>query len=243
MQGRTALVTGAAKRIGRAVSRALAEAGVHLALHCRRSRAEAEDLAREAAAFGVRAHVLEADLADPVAAEGLLPRAAEAAGPIDILVNNASIFPEDTLADLTPESVHRNVDVNALAPLLLGRAFAAQNRPGVIVNFLDTMIADYDQKHAAYHLSKRMLFTLTRMMAVEFAPAVRVNAVAPGLVLPPESKDEQYLLDRAHTNPLQRIGSAEGATDAALYLMRAGFVTGQVIFVDGGRHLRGSMYG
>ena len=114
-----------------------------------------------------------------------------------------------------------------MAPLVLARALAAQGREGAIVNFLDARMVDCDAEHAAYHLSKRMLFTLTRMMAVELAPAVRVNS-----------------FDRlAHTNPLQRVGSAERVVDAVLYLLQASFVTGQVLFLDGGRRMTGSMYG
>ena len=126
---------------------------------------------------------------------------------------------------------------------MIARAFGAQGIEGVIVNFLDTRIEDYDRKHAAYHLSKRMLYTLTRMMAIEFAPLVRVNAVAPGLILPPPGKDESYLAQLAHTNPLGRYGDPSHIVEAVLFLVRNDFVTGQVVFVDGGRHLKGKMYG
>ncbi|HNR34300.1 MAG TPA: SDR family oxidoreductase, partial [Candidatus Hydrogenedentes bacterium] len=142
-----------------------------------------------------------------------------------------------------PEAFYDAVNLNALAPFLLGRCLAAQKRPGGIVNLLDARIADYDREHASYHLSKRLLFTLTRMMAVEFAPCVRVNGIAPGLILPPEGKDESYLAQLAATNPLNRYGSPDDVAEAVLYLLRSDFVTGQVIFVDGGRHMRGGMYG
>lgn len=243
LHGATALVTGAAKRLGGAVSLALAKAGVNIIAHYRTSQAEAEALAAAVRKTGARAWTLPGDLRHPHQAKDLFHRACEAAGPIDFLLNNASIFPESSLLDCTPEDIYANIDVNALSPLLLARAFAAQNRTGAIVNFLDTMIADYDRKHVPYHLSKRMLFSLTKMMAIEFAPKLRVNAVAPGLVLPPEGKDEQYLEALAHTNPLQRYGSAEGIAEAVLFLLRSGFITGQIIYVDGGRHLRGNMYG
>ena len=129
---------------------------------------------------------------DPGAAAGLFPRVVDQAGPVDFLINNAAAFPENGLEDFTPDGLHGIINVNAIAPLLIARGFAAQRRPGAIVNFLDARIVDADERHAAYHLSKRMLFTLTRMMALEFAPAVRVNAVAPGLILPPEGEDEGY---------------------------------------------------
>ena len=104
-------------------------------------------------------------------------------------------------------------------------------------------MVDYDRAHAAYHLSKRMLFTLTRMMALEFAPQIRVNAVAPGLILPPPGQDASFLERMASTNPLGRHGDASDVADAVLFLTGAGFVTGQVIYVDGGRHMKGAVYG
>lgn len=243
LRGTTALVTGAAKRLGGAVSLALANAGINVIVHYRTSGAGAEALAEAIRKAGAKAWTLPGDLRHPREAGDLFRRACEMAGPVDFLLNNASIFPESTLHDCTPEDIHVNVDVNALSPLLLAREFAAQGRTGAIINFLDTMIADYDRKHVPYHLSKRMLFSLTKMMAIEFAPKLRVNAVAPGLVLPPEGKDKDYLESLAHTNPLQRYGSAEGIAEAVLFLLRSGFITGQTIYVDGGRHLRGSMYG
>lgn len=241
--GKTALVTGAARRIGRAVALSLAAEGVHVVVHYRASRDEAEDAAIGIRATGVNAWTIQADLHDPAEAEKVLPRAVEVAGQIDLLINNASIFTKSRVTEFTFEDLVDNVRVNAVAPLLIARAFAGQGGQGAIVNFLDTRIADYDAEHAAYHLSKRMLFTLTRMMALEFAPGIRVNAVAPGLILPPAGEDVSYLEGLASTNPLHRVGCLEDVTEAVLFLLRSAFVTGQVIFVDGGRHLRGCVYG
>lgn len=240
---KTALVTGAARRMGEAVALGLARANCNVILHYRTSGAAANALAERLRDQGVRAWTSCADLADPAQATQLMDHAIRDAGPIDFLINNAGIFPEQSLRELSPDDVHANIDINAVAPLLLVRRFAAQDREGAVVNFLDARIVDYDREHVPYHLSKRMLYTLTRMMAVEFAPKVRVNAVAPGLVLPPEGKDAGYLEGLKHTNPLNRYGSAGGVVEAVLFLLRSGFVTGQVIFVDGGRHLRGGLYG
>ena len=239
---RTALITGSAKRLGAAVAHALAKKGVHLALHYNHSREAAEGLAESLETLGVRTALVQGDLADADAVKRIFHDAVAALGPIDILINNASIFPEDVLGEADRESVHENVDINALAPMMLGQCLAAQQRNGVIINFLDTRIQDYDYKHVSYHLSKRMLYTLTRMQAVEYAPKIRVNGVAPGLVLPPAGKDETYLKDLASTNPLHSYGGPEDIVDAVLYLLDATFVTGQVLYVDGGRNLRGSMY-
>jgi len=251
MRGKVALVTGAAKRLGRAVALALAEEGVHVIVHYGTSAADAERTAGEIRRRRRKAWTIRADLADPSQAQGLIPEAAKAAGPITYLVNSASIFAASRLTSFTPEELERHVRVNAMAPLLLARAFAAQRRDalaaasgtGAVVNLLDARIADYDREHAAYHLSKRLLYALTKMLALEFAPLVRVNAVAPGLILPPPGQDEAYLRKRIGTNPLRRFGTAAGIADAVLFLLRSDFVTGQVLYVDGGRHLRGCVYG
>jgi hypothetical protein len=126
---------------------------------------------------------------------------------------------------------------------MLCRGFAAQKRTGLIVNMLDTRILNHDEEHAAYHISKRMLFTITRMLALELAPQIRVNAVAPGLVVPPEGKDEYYLAKLAYTNPLHTYGSAEDVARAVMFLVHSDFVTGQVMYVDGGHHMLGRTYG
>ena len=243
LAGKTALVTGAAKRIGRATALALASEGAHVVVHYRSSGKEAEQVASTIRKRGVEAWTIQADLADRHAAEALLAGAREGAGPIDILVNSASVFPTGTLADMTIEDIALNMQVNAIAPFIIARCFAAQGREGSVVNLLDTRIVDYDAAHTAYHMSKRMLFTLTRMMALEFAPSVRVNAVAPGLILPPPGKDDAFGERMTSRTPLQRVGDIEDVTDATLFLLRSEFVTGQVIFVDGGFHMKGSVYG
>ena len=238
-----ALITGAAKRLGRSTALALADAGVSVVVHYRDSEAEAAELCEAIESSGVKAWTLRADLSDTAEAESLYGRAVGAAGRVDFVINNASFFGEDTVLDFALSDLMANINVHAAAPLLLAREQAKAGRPGAIVNFLDARMTDYDRNHAAYHLSKRMLFTLTRMLAVELAPAIRVNAVAPGLVLPPVGKDETYLASLAHTNPLHRYGAKEDIAGAVLFLLRSDFVTGQVLFVDGGRHMAGSMYG
>lgn len=243
LSGKSALVTGASRRIGRAVSLALAREGVNVVVHYGASRSDAESLVKEIRGMGPKADALQANLADLNQAKALFAHAEALVGPISIVVNNASVFPESSLTAFEPEDLYANVDVHALAPLLIVRALNAAGRSGAVLNFLDAMIADYDRKHAAYHLSKRMMYSLTRMMAVEFAPRLRVNAVAPGLILPPEGKDEGYLAALAHSNPLNAYGSVDDVVEASLFLLKSDFVTGQVIYVDGGRNLRGNMYG
>ena len=243
-QGQLALVTGAGRRLGRAIADGLAREGCDVVVHYRSSYQDAEETAKLVRKRGVQAWTVQADLEDLSATEGLVPRVVETAGrPLDILVNSASIFENSRLTEFSAEDLERNMRVHAMAPLLLARALAAQNRPAQIVNMLDTRIVDYDKLHAAYHLSKRMLFTLTRMLARELAPNVRVNAVAPGLILPPEGKDESYLQRLARDIPLQRHGCADDIFRAVLFLLQSDFITGQVIFVDGGQHMLSNMYG
>lgn len=242
LAGNTALVTGGAKRLGAATVLALARHGVHCIIHHRTSPDEAGALAVRVRALGVRAWLVQGDLAEPGGAGAVWEAAVREAGTIDFLINSASIFPDGTLDDLTAETLLPNMNVNALAPAALARRFSETGRAGAIVNFLDTMVRDYDKKHVPYHLSKKMLHALTRIMAVEYAPRVRVNAVAPGLVLPPAGEDESYLERLKHSNLLEAHGCAEQVAHAALFLLRNTFVTGQVIYVDGGRNLRGTMY-
>ncbi len=239
----TALVTGAAHRLGRATALALAQDHISVIAHYHRSADEAHALVAQIREAGGRANAVAADLAQPEQAEQLFAQATALAGPIDVLVNNASVFFENQLTDFSYGALDRDIRVNAWSPLVLARCFAAQQESGSVVNFLDSRITGPDDQHAAYHLSKRMLFTLTKLLAVELAPGVRVNAVAPGLVLPPRGKGAEFLEQQRHANPLRRIGSVDGVIDAVRFLLRSDFVTGQVIFIDGGRHLLGSMYG
>ncbi len=242
LAGKTALVTGAAKRLGRAVAVALADAGADVVVHYRHSETEANDAAESIRRAGRRAWTLAANLAEPEQAADLMARAVDAAGAIDILVNNASTFDTGRILDTTADQIVANVHLHAAAPLLLSQAMAAQEREGHILNFLDARMVDYDREHAAYHLSKRMLFTLTRMLAIELAPRIAVNAIAPGLILAPDGDDDSYLRRLASTNPMNRHGDADEIARAALFLLTSRFITGQVIYVDGGRHMKGSVY-
>ncbi len=239
LQGRAALVTGAGVRLGRAIALGLARAGADVVVHYRASQAGAEETAAAVRELGRRAWTVRADLADLEALGGLMARATGMAGPLHILVNSASIFFPSTVADVSFAQMVENLTINAWAPLELSRQFAAQNiDAGHIVNLLDTRLVGFDLRHVAYIVSKHALAQLTRMTALEFAPRVAVNAVAPGLILPPAGQDESYLAHLSAALPLKRHGGPEDVVEAVLYLVRTRFVTGQVIFVDGGRHLR-----
>ncbi|MCR4330349.1 MAG: SDR family oxidoreductase [Patescibacteria group bacterium] len=246
---RTYLITGAANRIGRALAQYLAHQAAAVVIHYRSSQSSAEELAKEIRDNGTTAFTIAANLESPDEAQNLLKRVWDIAGPIDVLINNASIFETGRLTEISMDDVQRNMMINAFAPFLLSRSFARLNKDRasaalpVIINFLDSRITGYDRQHVAYHLAKRTLFALTKMMALEFAPNVRVNAVAPGLILPPAGKDRAYLEQLKSANPLNSIGNADQITAAVRFLIDNEFVTGQVIYVDGGRHLIGNTYG
>lgn len=244
LSGRTALVTGGAKRLGRAIAEALASEGADIVVHYRTSEDEAREAGEQLRQVGVQAWTVQADLADAEQAQTLMGRSSELAGRApDILVNSASIFTPSGVLDFDAVELERQLAVNTLAPLYLSRSFAESTSEGQIINMLDARMLEFDEEHAAYHLSKRALFTLTRMLALELAPDIRVNGIAPGLILPPPGEDEAYLEGLAHTVPLNRHGSADDIVRAVMFLVHSPFVTGQVIYVDGGRHMKGRMYG
>ncbi len=242
LSGKTALITGAAKRIGRAMALSLAQNGVRIVVHYSRSEEEAAVLCKEIEGFGVSAWGVKGDLVDPGQTETVFKEAVERAGAVDILINNASVFDVETIWQMTDESLCRNMRIHTMAALILSKGLAGQARPGHIINLLDTRVVSYDKDHAAYHLSKRSLLTLTRILALELAPKIAVNAVAPGLILPSALQDESYLEKLAPTTPLQRHGSPADVVDAVLFLLRSRFITGQIIYVDGGYHMRGHLY-
>jgi pteridine reductase len=236
--GKKALITGGARRLGREIAAALAERGADIVVHDAWALDEAERACAELARYGVRAWPVQADFEMPGECESLIRRAMEAAGSLDVLVNNASIFPPSKLDDLAFDDLARTMRVNAWAPLVLSREFVRVAGTGKIVNMLDTRVTGYDWSHVGYILSKKALAVLTRMSAIAFAPGVTVNAVAPGLILPPAGKDESYLARLAEGVPLQRHGRPSDIASAVIYLLEAEYVTGQIVYVDGGRHLK-----
>ncbi len=238
LAGKTALVTGGAKRIGRAISLALASVGIDVVIHYRNSEKEAAETASQLRESGVNAWTVSADLNDTSAAKELVGESVRIAGKLDFLINNASIFPPSTPGSMSVKEIHEILDVNALSPFELIRAFASTVETGAVVNILDSRIDRIDRKHAAYQLSKNTLRDLTELCAVEYAPGIRINAVAPGIILPPPGKDSSHLKKLSDQTLLGRHGTAEDIADAVLYLLGAEFVTGQIITVDGGENLK-----
>ncbi len=235
-----ALVTGGAKRLGRAISLKLAGAGYAVAIHCNASVDEAEALASEIAAAGGRACVVSAELVDPAAVDGILPVAAAELGPVTLLVNNASLFINDSVTAIDVPTWNRQFSVNIRAPSVLAGAMAnalPEGVEGAIVNILDQRVWKLTPQFYSYTLSKAALWAATRTMAQAFAPRIRVNGVGPGPVLANEHDGEDLFLKEAAATPLGRPVSVDDIAEAVLYLARARSVTGQMIAVDSGQHI------
>ena len=236
---RAALITGAGRRIGRAIALALARSGFAVVLHAHRSRGEAETLAVEIAERGGQAAVVLADLADADSLRGLIPAAA-AFGRLSLLVNNASEFDEDAIESLERSRFDRTFAVNLAAPVFLAQAFAAQVPDGAdasIVNILDQRVLKPTPRFFSYTLSKSALYTATTTLAQALAPKLRVNGVAPGPTLPSPRQSAEQFARQAQALPLGAGPSPEDIAAAVVYLAQAKSVTGAVIAVDGGQHL------
>jgi NAD(P)-dependent dehydrogenase (short-subunit alcohol dehydrogenase family) len=243
---RAALVTGAAKRVGRALALDLARDGWAVAIHYAASRAEAEQTAAEIEAMGGRTVTLQADLTEEGACAALVDRAASALGPVGLLVNNAAVFEYDTAESATRASWDRHMETNLRAPFVLAQGLRRQlpaGRHGMIVNLLDGYVLAPAAGFTSYHLSKVGLYSLTQSLALQFAPDVRVNAIGPGALLPDHYRD-QAAIDAAHAEtPLKRGTDPQEIYRTLRFFLDAPSVTGQMVALDGGRHLGPSRQG
>ncbi|OSM00083.1 SDR family oxidoreductase [Magnetofaba australis] len=247
-QGHVALVTGAGKRLGLAIARALAQAGASIAIHYGTSEAGARGLYDEITAQGGRAALLQADLGDPKQAEGLIERARAALGPVRILVNSAAIIETGTLTEADDDQWRRHMAINLESPFRLMRAFARQwssqhggdlpsDQPGRIVNILDMRVVRPHAGHSAYNVAKGGLWNLTQTAALELAPQITVNAVGPGPILQAPGESAEAFAQVVAATPRGRAGTPEEIAQAALYLIGQDYITGEIICVDGGERL------
>ncbi|CAN7622176.1 SDR family oxidoreductase [Mesorhizobium sp. LjRoot246] len=236
----TVLVTGGAKRIGRAIVEDLAAHGFAVAIHCNRSRIEADALAAAISAGGGRAAVVAADLTDMDAASDLVGQAQAALGPISLLVNNASLFVDDSVLDFDWRAWDRHFAVHVKAPALLARNFARAlpvGQEGLIVNMIDQRVWRPTPRYFSYALSKSTLWSATQMMAQSLGPRIRVNAIGPGPTLKNTRQDDSDFAAQVEGLILKRGPELPEFGATIRYLWKARSVTGQMIALDGGQHL------
>ncbi|WP_163322530.1 SDR family NAD(P)-dependent oxidoreductase [Draconibacterium mangrovi] len=236
---RTALITGASKRIGRSLTEHLAEKGWNVVVHYNSSAKEANELVEELKKKypDQEFRAEQANLAETDKVVALIPKLAARNIKVDLLVNNASVFDRGYLKGTSVELFDSQMDVNLKAPFFLIRDFANYFKSGNIINFVDTRITSNVSNFAAYSISKKALWELTKMAALEFAPDIRVNAIAPGVTLPPEDEDEDYLDKLAQGIPMKKPGGVEPILKSLDYILENDHLTGQLLFADGGENL------
>jgi NAD(P)-dependent dehydrogenase (short-subunit alcohol dehydrogenase family) len=237
---KTALVTGAGRRIGRAIALDLARHGWAVAVHHQRSAEEADALVQKIASAGGRAVALGADLMRETETRALVPQARDALGDLGCLVNNASLFEVDTPETATREVWDRHMEANLRAPFVLTQCFAAQlpgDTRGNVINLIDQRVWNLTPYFTSYTVSKAALWTLTRTLALALAPRIRVNAIGPGPTLPSARQSQEQFEVQCRATPLGHGASPEEIAEAVRFILSAPAMTGQMIALDGGQHL------
>lgn len=234
----TALVTGGAKRIGRAIVLSLAEKGFDVALHYSSSRSEAEEVAEAIKKIGRQCHLFRCDLNDMKDVSSLIPQVFKRFPDCRLLVNNASVFGRARFTETDEALFDHHFNVNFKAPFFLSRDFAEHCKEGQIINILDTKVSCILIDYFAYTLTKKALLEFTKMAAKELGPRIRVNGICPGLILPSSELSEEDFQELGGRIPLRRTGSPESVVSAIHFLIDNTFITGETIFVDGGEHLK-----
>ena len=238
LSGKHVLITGGARRIGRALALGVARAGGIVSIHHGHSRFEGEIILEEIRALGQEAHLIQADLSDMMQVAEIVPRANEV-GPLHALVNNAAIFEQLTWENTDLESWQRHLDINLTTPFLLSQAFARQINPGGtgrIVNILDWRALRPGADHLPYTISKAGLTALTQSLGVSLAPHIQVNAIALGAILPPS--DGGDTMNAIRDVPARRWATLDEVVELLIFLLDGpAYITGEIIHLDGGRHL------
>jgi pteridine reductase len=242
LENKVVLVTGAGIRVGRAIAEGLGAAGADVALHCHHSQEGAREVQKALQAQGLRAEVFPADLGDAAQIEPMVERVEKTLGPLSAVVNNAAIFQKERFVDTPLQMLDDQWRLNARAPFLVAQACARrmlERGQGDIVNIIDVGGAFRPWRgYSAYGMTKAALKSLTECLAIELAPTIRVNAVAPGTVLVPEGYDEAARANLAARTPAKRLGSPQDVFEAVLFLLTGPrYMTGQMLTVDGGGHL------
>lgn len=233
-----ALITGGSDRIGKAVAIHLAKQGYHLVLHYNSAKEKAENLQMHIeSTYKVKVELLQINFLKENDFDHIFEDFKKKNITIEVLVNCASDFIPSSFNELGSELFDKEMTINLKIPYLLTKAFARVFGKGNIINFVDTKVAKNKTVHLDYILSKKLLKDFTKISAVELAPNIRVNAIAPGLILPPEGKDESYLLNLAKDIPLKTIGNLDEILKAFQFILDSYFFTGQILYIDGGEHL------
>ena len=233
----TALVTGAAKRLGQALALYLAGQGYSIALHYHSSKADAMKIAEKIHKIGVRCELFSCNLADEKQTQELIPKVHKAFSNLNLLVNSASIFIPSQLQARDLTLFHAHWNINFKSPYILSCEFARVCKKGQIINFIDTNVVRNKTRYADYLLTKKALLELTKMAAVQFGPRIRVNGIAPGMILPPVNHQKDDRQTRAQRIPLKTVGKSQYILDTLDFLLKNDYVTGQIVAVDGGEQL------
>jgi len=239
-RGKIALVTGGGIRVGRALALTLAEAGARVAVHYNSSDAEARETVARIAAAGGTAELFRADLTKPGEPAALVRSVVASMGGLDVLVNSAAVMIRTPFGEVTPEQWDDIFALNLRAPFFLAQAAAhtLRERAGVIINIADLAAYETWPAYIPHGLTKGGVVQMTRALARVMAPEVRVNAIAPGTVLRPEDMSQRDATHLVETTPLKRDGTPDDVASAMMFLLRAEYITGETIIVDGGRHVR-----
>lgn len=242
MENKIVLITGAAKRIGKEIAIAMAENSWNIALHYNSSKAEAEQTLKHIKSIGVNACVIKADLTSEKQLSSIMPQVHKKLGRVSCLINNASVFQNDNIANVSAESWHKNMAVNLYAPTILSQEFAKQlpdKTQGNIINMLDYTVLRYPENFLSYTASKSGLWTLTQQLALALAPNIRVNAIGPGIALPNKKESVARIKKSLSASPLKMHTSPAEICNAIQFILSAQSMTGQMLALDGGKHLLG----
>jgi NAD(P)-dependent dehydrogenase (short-subunit alcohol dehydrogenase family) len=237
--GKTALITGASKRIGKFISEFLASKGWSIIIHYNTSGKDAQELAGKLSQqyTGQYFTYVGADLSDITQVEKLISGITSKHGEFELLINNASVFDRSYLKETSVSLFERQLSVNLRAPFFLIRDFAKYCKTGNVINLVDTRVTSNKSNFSAYSISKKALWELTKLAALEFAPDIRVNAIAPGLTLPPHEEKDDYLLKLAENIPMKKPVGVDPILKSVDYIIENKILTGQLLFADGGENL------
>lgn len=237
MNKKAALITGAARRIGRQLARHLAKNGYNIALHYNNAAAQAKEIQNEIESTGGKCTLFACDFSNISKVRKLMDSVKKEFHYISLLINNASVFIRGTLIQTDLTLLNKTIDINFKAPFILARDYARMFDSGHIINILDTCIQKNKSNYFIYNLTKKNLADFTLMAAAELGPNIKVNGIAPGFILPPITGDDFSAEKKILKLPLQKQGNVSDITQAIDFLLQSEFITGQIIYTDGGEHL------